>query len=85
MTTGQTIIVGICGGSSSGKSFITKWLKDKFSEINLSVTILKEKNFLIPTNGEYSNKSEEELLLSHDFDNYEAIDWPLFEETVKKL
>jgi uridine kinase len=77
--------VGICGGSSSGKSFITKWLKDKFTEINLSVTVLKEKNFLIPIEGEEERKSQEELLLSHDFDNYDAIDWPLFESTVKKL
>ena len=44
----NTVIVGICGGSSSGKSFITKWLKNKFKEINYSVQIIKEKNFLIP-------------------------------------
>ncbi len=78
-------MVGICGGSSSGKSFITKWLKDKFTEISMSVTILKEKNFLIPIEGDEEKKDPEELLLSHDFDNYEAIDWPLFEDTVSKL
>lgn len=49
------------------------------------MTVLKEKNFLIPIKSEEQRKDPEELLLSHDFDNYEAIDWPLFEETVGKL
>jgi uridine kinase len=68
------VIVGICGGSSSGKSFITSWLKNKFKEINYSVQIIKEKNFLIPLENK-QNLSQEEFLLMHDFDNYQAIDW----------
>lgn len=27
---GPPIIIGICGGPSSGKSFIIKWLKNSF-------------------------------------------------------
>jgi uridine kinase len=51
----------------------------------MTVTVLKEKNFLIPIEGNERNQDPEELLLSHDFDNYEAIDWPLFEKSVDSL
>lgn len=76
------MLVGICGGSSSGKSFITNWLKNKFKEINYSVQIIKEKNFLFPVQKQSEAETEEELLLLHDFDNYNAIDWSLFQRVL---
>lgn len=42
----EPIVIGICGGPSSGKSFIIKWLKKEFLKSNIRVCVLKEKNFL---------------------------------------
>jgi len=42
----KPIVFGICGGSNSGKSFTTMWLKTNFEKLKIKVTILKEKYFL---------------------------------------
>jgi uridine kinase len=81
---GPPLIVGFCGGSSCGKSFITAWLKEKFEKLNISVCILKEKNFL----KSFSINNEEDMekyLINYDFDNPDAIDWDFFKRAINNL
>lgn len=77
-------MIGICGGPSSGKSFIAKWIKNQLLKSGISVCILKEKNFLKSV--EIKNEEDREhYMKNYDFDNYYAIDWEFFENAVKKL
>jgi|JI9StandDraft_1071089.scaffolds.fasta_scaffold09504_1 uridine kinase len=78
------IIIGICGGASSGKSFIIKWLKEQFNKSQISVCVLKEKNFFKSV--EIQNvQDRKHYLKNYDFDTFWAIDWDFFESAVENL
>jgi len=70
-------IIGICGGSCSGKSQITERLK---KSLDFSACVINEFDFYKPLRGK-EKKSEEEKLgepdYSHNFDKPEEIDWEL--------
>jgi len=79
----KPVVIGICGGSCSGKSFISSFLKRKFEELKFTATILKEKNFLKQLNLEQMDEEQKRLYIkNYDFDNPHAIDWELFREAV---
>ena len=64
----KPVIIGICGGSSSGKSFIQKWLKKQFKQLGYKVCTLKEKNFLKSVDIQ-NEKDRENYMKNYDFDN----------------
>lgn len=71
------LVIGIAGGSGSGKTTVVKALTEK----------LKEKVVVIPQDSYYkdsSNLSEEEKR-SHNFDHPDAIDFELLTEHLKEL
>lgn len=82
--TTKPVFMAICGGSGSGKTFISKWIMRHFENTDISVCMLKEKNFL--KNLEISeNIDRESFLKSYDFDNPDAVDWELFEKAASTL
>lgn len=78
------IVVGICGGFCSGKSFIIKWLKNQFEQHSVNVCVLKEKNFLKEINIQ-NPEDREQYIKNYDFDSYFAVDWELFEHAINSL
>lgn len=75
----EPIIIGICGGRSSGKSFISKKIKKELEELKLNISIINEKNFL------KLNKMDREKIEEDNFDDPNFIDWDNFEEVIKNL
>lgn len=83
-STMKPIFMGICGGSGSGKTFISKWIKNHFSKTSIRICVLKEKNFLKQL--ELSKDVDREVCLkNYDFDSPDAIDWQLFEKAASIL
>ena len=84
LTTMKPIFMGLCGGSGSGKTFISKWIKNHFSKTSIKICVLKEKNFL--NNLDIGNQTNKEsYLMNYDFDNPSAVDWELFEKAANTL
>lgn len=84
----QTIVLGICGGSDSGKSLISNLIKEKLKDYNYTSISILEKNFIIDPLEHLDIKSDSErdnILKNHDFDTPEAINWKLFEDAVEHL
>ncbi|OMJ95230.1 hypothetical protein SteCoe_1442 [Stentor coeruleus] len=67
----QPFIIGICGGSCSGKSLVTEKLK---LSLDLSASVINEFDFY------HSN-----LTVSDNFDTPEAINWELLESCLNTL
>jgi len=79
-----TTVIGICGAASSGKTYIAGNIKDYFKKMGIKVTIVKERDFLLPINIE--NKDDKQKYISeYDFDHIDAVDWKLFEKSVQFL
>lgn len=66
------LLVGVCGGSGSGKSSLSKWIKNKFGEQN--VLILQQDMYY-----------KEGLSKDTNFDHPEAIDFELLIKDVEQL
>lgn len=78
------LVIGICGGACSGKTFIVKSIRNYLREFNYDPTLIKERNYLlrIPVKDE---ELTPEIINNYDFDHYKSIDWKLFENTIKSL
>ena len=75
----EPIIIGICGGRSSGKSFISKKIKKELEELKINISIINEKNFL------KINKQDDINIKENNFDDPNFINWDYFEKTIKNL
>lgn len=75
----KTVIIGIAGGSASGKTSISRKLKDEFSESN-SVLIIRQDDYY----KDQSDKPMEERIKTN-YDHPFAFDNDLLIEHVKKL
>lgn len=80
----RPIIIGITGGSGSGKSLFSKNFKINARKMGISCSRIKEKNFLksIEVEDELQRKT---YLKNYDFDSHGAIDWELFKKCVSFL
>jgi uridine kinase len=67
----QPFIIGICGGSCSGKSQITEKLK---VSLDFSATVINEFDFYLP-----------DMTSEDNFDNPDCIDWALFKNCLDSL
>lgn len=67
----QPFIIGICGGSCSGKSQITEKLK---LSLGFSATVINEFDFYLP-----------DLNADDNFDSPDSIDWALFKSCLDSL
>ena len=84
----KPVIIGITGGSGSGKNFVAKELKKKIKNLGISCRVIKEKNFLhsLFVKDEMMTKQERlNYLKNYDFDNEKAVDWKLFLKAVTFL
>lgn len=72
------LVIGIAGGSGSGKTTVVKSIKDKLSE---------ERVVVIPQDSYYKDSSDltDEEKRNHNFDHPDAIDWPLLCEHLAQL
>jgi uridine kinase len=77
----RPVIIGITGGSGSGKSLIAKTIKSHIKEMGLKISRIKEKNFLKAINIE-DDENRMKYLHNYDFDSTSAIDWDLFKKCV---
>ena len=67
----QPFVIGICGGSCSGKSLVTEKLK---TSLDFSASVINEFDFYLPN------------LTTHDnFDTPESINWPLLKNCLEAL
>lgn len=73
------VIIGICGGSCSGKTHLTHHIKNYFKTRDTKINYLKEKNFYKDITMSY------EETLNYDYDSPEAIDWEKFLNCVNDL
>ena len=73
-------LIGICGGSSSGKTSISNHLKERF---NNAEQICMDNYFTV--NNRKPNESREDYLRNHNFDTLESFNVDLFIEHLKKL
>ena len=81
---GRPIIIGITGGSGSGKTLISKIIKRHIKKLGIKCSRIKEKNFLRSVD----IKDEEErikFLKNYDFDSKSAVDWDLFYKCLQNL
>ena len=72
------LVIGIAGGSGSGKTTVVKAIKDKLSE---------DKVVVIPQDSYYKDSSDlsDEEKRNHNFDHPDAIEWDLLCEQLKAL
>ena len=72
------LVIGIAGGSGSGKTTVVKAITDKLSE---------EKVVVIPQDSYYKDSSDlsDEEKRNHNFDHPDAIEWDLLCEQLKAL
>ncbi|MBR3349753.1 MAG: zeta toxin family protein, partial [Solobacterium sp.] len=75
----KTVIIGIAGGSASGKTSISRKLKDEFSETN-SVLIIRQDDYY----KDQSDKPMEERIKTN-YDHPFAFDNDLLIDHVKRL
>lgn len=72
------LVIGIAGGSGSGKTTVVKAITDKLSE---------DKVVVIPQDSYYKDSSDlsDEEKRNHNFDHPDAIEWDLLCEQLKAL
>ena len=72
------LVIGIAGGSGSGKTTVVKAITDKLSE---------DKIVVIPQDSYYKDSSDlsDEEKRNHNFDHPDAIEWDLLCEQLKAL
>lgn len=80
----RPIIIGITGGSGSGKSLLAKLIKQNIKTLGIQCVRIKEKNFLKDIGIEDPEKRRH-FLLNYDFDSNSAIDWGLFNKCLSHL
>lgn len=72
------LVIGIAGGSGSGKTTVVRAIKEKLRD---------EKVVVIPQDAYYKDSSDltDEEKRAHNFDHPDAIDWELLCEQLKQL
>lgn len=76
-------IIGICGGSCAGKSTITERLKQS---LDMAAIVINEFDFYIPYRPEPARGDVEvDENLTYNYDDPRAIDWELFDTTLREL
>ncbi|MGM9753752.1 MAG: uridine kinase [Candidatus Cryptobacteroides sp.] len=72
------LVIGIAGGSGSGKTTVVRAIKEKLRD---------EKVVVIPQDAYYKDSSDltDEEKRTHNFDHPDAIDWELLCEQLKQL
>lgn len=82
MNRSKPIIIGITGGSASGKTYITKKLKDRITNIGLNIVTIEADMF-------YKDKSKEDLIKiknnCYNFDDPNTIDFQSLKKTIIDL
>jgi len=78
----KKVIIGVCGGTSSGKTTLAKKIHTKIEEFGMNALILSQDSF-------YRNLTEEQLALAaknnYNFDHPHAIDFDLMKEVLINL
>ena len=81
---GRPIVIGITGGSGSGKTLIAKIIKKHIKKLGIRCSRIKEKNFLRSV--DIIDEIERvKFLKNYDFDSKSAVDWDLFQKCVEHL
>ena len=75
----KPFVIGICGGPSSGRSYLAGKIK---AALDLGATVVNELCFYKEIR---DSESTEALDLEYNFEVFEAIDYDLFEHAVDEL
>ena len=82
----RPVVIGITGGSGSGKSLMCETIKRQIRKLGLKCSRVKEKNFLKAIDLEEDNEEMRfKYLKNYDFDCMNAVDWDLFKKCVHHL
>ncbi|EGR31383.1 uridine-cytidine kinase 1, putative, partial [Ichthyophthirius multifiliis] len=77
----KAFCIGVCGGSSAGKSIISNLISQSLKEFKLVVASLKQTDFY--KNPPKNNKND--VLKEYNFDQPDAVDWKHMKESLETL